>query len=112
MQDRQRPLAMHGCRHEDNRPIHLNQVGIDGTAGRHILIKDEAKARRLFHGPPYILGEEVFVEYDFEGCEPDNLLDYPRYEDRPPKLDVSNAVRGPFKEAVKILRARQEGESL
>jgi hypothetical protein len=91
--------------------IHFERVEVDGTAGKRILTRDEAEAEGWFEGSPYIVGESIFDEYDLEGCQPDNLLDYPGYEDRPPKLDWAHAVRGPFKEAVKILRARWEGQS-
>jgi len=84
--------------------IYLEQVEVNGTSGRRTLPHDEAEAAGWFRGPPYIVAESVFDEYDLEGCEPDNLLDFPGYEDRPPKRDWSQAVRGPFHEAVAVLR--------
>jgi hypothetical protein len=90
--------------------IHLENVEVNGTSGRRTLNHDEAEAQGWFRGPPYIVVEEVFDEYDLEGCEPDNLLDFPGYEYRPPKRDWSQADRG--EEAVAARRERRAAQLL
>jgi hypothetical protein len=87
--------------------IHLDKVEANGTQGPETLSRDEAQAQGLFKGPPYVVAEFVFDEYDFEGCEPEKLYDFPGYEDRPPRRDWSQAVRGPWKDALATLRERR-----
>jgi hypothetical protein len=84
--------------------IHLEAVDIDGSEGERTLNKLEAETAGLFHGPPYIVGEFSFDEYDIEGCWPDNLSDDPGYDERSPKQDWSQAVRGPWWQAFATLQ--------
>ena len=86
--------------------IRLDNFTVTDANGQRTLTEEEAQKAGYFGGPPYMTVEELFDEYDLEGCEPENFLDFPGYEDRPPKRDWSQAVRGPYKEAIAILRER------
>lgn len=68
---------------------------------------EQAEKQGHFNGPPYAVAEHSFDENDFGGCWPNNLGNFPGYDDRPSKIDWSKAVRGPYKKAVAILRERR-----
>lgn len=87
--------------------IHLEHVHVNGSEGPQILSRQEAEKQALFEGPPYVVGESIFDEYDFEGCEPDVRNNFPGYAERPLKHNWSQAVRGPWPEALATLRERR-----
>jgi hypothetical protein len=44
------------------------EVAGNGSEMRRTLNRDEAEAEGWFNGPPYAVAEQVFDEYDREGC--------------------------------------------
>lgn len=75
----------------------------------------EAESEGLFKGPPYMIAESVFDEYDIQGCwlqledasKSDPLLDLTDASELKDK-QREQAIQGPFGETLKILRARRE----
>ena len=64
--------------------IRIDRVDVErnGSARFETLSNAEAEAAGLFKGPPYVIAESVFDEYDVQGCslepETDDAAALPR----------------------------------
>jgi hypothetical protein len=89
------------CLDDDDVTVSLGPVREET---RRTINRSEAEADGWFKGPPHTVAEHVFDEYDQHPC----AFDTDGTGEGDGETRAGTSVRGPYSEALKLLRARRE----
>ena len=92
------------CLDDDDHEVVTVSLGPVKEETRRTSTRSEAEADGWFNGPPYAVAEHVFDEYDQHPC----ALDAVGPGEGDGETGAGTSVRGPYPEALKLLRARRE----